>query len=86
MHPQPFEQARDLGCGFVGEVLAAQLLIGETANEELTLQQGAKQTGILFGEEIEALVTVLVFNFGFCQFVQFSTPTSGVAIAEMNLR
>jgi hypothetical protein len=32
----------------VREVLRAQLLVGETPDEELALQQGAKQTGILF--------------------------------------
>ena len=51
--------------GLVRDVLAAQLPIGETADEELALRQGTEQPGILFGEEIEPLVTMLVFNFGF---------------------
>jgi hypothetical protein len=42
MHAQTFEQASDLRCGFVREVLDAQLLVGETADEELALQQGAE--------------------------------------------
>jgi hypothetical protein len=70
VHPQTFEQARHLAGRFVGKVMS-QLLVGETADEELALQQGAKQTGVLFREEIEALVTMLVFNFGFSQFAQF---------------
>ena len=48
MDSQSFEQASDLRCGFVREVLGAQLLVGETTDEELALQQGAKQTGVLF--------------------------------------
>src|SRR5512139_428979 len=71
MYAQTFEQVRDLAGGFVWEVLAAQLLVGETTDAKLALQQGAEQTGILFREEIKALVTMLVFQFGFSQFVQF---------------
>ena len=41
MHPQAFEQAGDLRSRFVREI-GAQLLVGETADEELTLEQGAK--------------------------------------------
>jgi len=48
MHTQTFKQAGNLTSGFVREVLRAQLLVGETTDEELALQQGAKQTGILF--------------------------------------
>jgi len=48
-----------------------QLRVGETAEAELAVQQGAKQTGVLFCEEIEALVPMLVLRLGFCQFVQF---------------
>ena len=48
MYTQAFEKASDLTGGFVREVMGAQLLVGETANEELALQQGAKQTGVLF--------------------------------------
>ena len=71
MRAQAFEQACDLTGGFIGEVLSAQLLVGETTEAELALQQGAKQTGVLFGEEIEALVPVLVLRLGFSQVVQF---------------
>ena len=71
MYPQTFEQACDLTGGFVGEISAAQLLIGKTADEELALQQGAEQIGVLFREEIKALVTMLVLGPGFSQFVQF---------------
>ena len=64
--------------GFISEVFA-QLFVGETADEELALQpcllrgmqEGAKRTGVLFGEEIEALVTMLVLRLGFSQVVQF---------------
>jgi hypothetical protein len=42
MHTQTFEKACDLTGGFVREVFVAQLLIGEPADEELALQQGAK--------------------------------------------
>ncbi len=70
MHPQAFEQACYLTGRFAAKVLP-QLLVGETIDEELALQQGAKQNGVLFREEIEALVTMLVFNFGFSQFMQF---------------
>jgi len=71
MHAQTFKQTRHLAGGFVGEVLTAQLLIRETADKELALQQGAEQVGVLFREEIEALVTMLVLGPGFSQFVQF---------------
>ena len=60
MDPQAFEQTSNLTGGFVGKILAAQLLVGETADAKLALQQGTEQTGILFREEIEALVTVVV--------------------------
>ena len=42
MHTKSFEKACDLTGGFVREVLGAQQLVGETADEELALQQGAK--------------------------------------------
>ena len=71
MHAQAFEKACDLTGGFVSEVFVAQLLIGKTADEELALQQGAKQTGILFREEIEALVAVVVLSDSFSQLVKF---------------
>jgi hypothetical protein len=35
------------------------------------LQQGTEQIGVLFREEIKALVTMLVLGLGFGQFVQF---------------
>jgi hypothetical protein len=41
MYTQTLEEASDLTGGFVGEV-DAQLLVGETADEELALQQGAE--------------------------------------------
>ena len=42
MHTQTFKKASDLRGGFIREILSAQLLVGETTDEELALQQGAK--------------------------------------------
>lgn len=41
MHAQTFEKACNLTGRFVGEI-GAQLFVGETADEEFALQQGAK--------------------------------------------
>jgi len=71
MHAQTFEQTSDLAGGFMGEILRTQLLVGEPADQEFALEQGAKQAGVLFREEIKALVAMLVFDQGLSQFVQF---------------
>jgi len=42
MHAQTFKKTSDLRGGFIREILSAQLLVRETANEEFALQQGAK--------------------------------------------
>ena len=70
MCAQADEEARHLAGRFVGKVLP-QLLVGKTTDEELALHQGTKQTGILFREEIEALVTAVILGLGFGQAVQF---------------
>ena len=50
--------------------MLAQSLVGETTDEELTAQQETKQRGVLFSEEIEALVATVVVNLGFSQLVK----------------
>jgi len=54
MDPQTCQQACDLAGVLVWEV-AAQLLVGETADEELALQQGAEQTGISSEKRLKPL-------------------------------
>ena len=50
--------------------MLAQALVGETTDEEPAAQQETKERGVLFSEEIEALVATVVVDLGFGQLMK----------------